>query len=254
MCPRHPDVAAVASCRRCGAFVCAQDSVQVEASVFCPECAARPDVDYLEAFRLKFWGKRDSWAWFFGIGGAFNLLTGLALVVGALLNNQLAAVPVGVVVVALGVSGVLFWFGLPLARWLLLGGVALLGVAQAVTLGPAGMLSIVIPLLVVGSAIFNTRNKLFFKRDVTRAELKKSWDILHNNTIARSSTTLGIGGLLIGFFAPLAIITGVIGLRRVDPTAHPPIGNKGYAIAGIVLGAIGTLLWGGITLAIILGK
>jgi hypothetical protein len=33
-------------------------------------------------------------------------------------------------------------------------------------------------------------------------------------------------------------------LRRVDPSAYPPIGRKGYAIAGIVLGALGTLVWG----------
>lgn len=33
----------------------------------------RPDVNYLQVFRDAKWGKRDTWAWFFGMWGALTL-------------------------------------------------------------------------------------------------------------------------------------------------------------------------------------
>ncbi|WP_257459184.1 hypothetical protein [Archangium lipolyticum] len=42
------------------------------------------------------------------------------------------------------------------------------------------------------------------------------------------------------------LVCSIIGLRRVNPNAHPPIGRKGQAIAGIVLGTVGCLIWGGV--------
>jgi predicted Zn finger-like uncharacterized protein len=45
---------------------------------------------------------------------------------------------------------------------------------------------------------------------------------------------------------PIALIFGILGLRFVK--AHPTAKGTGHAIAGIVLGIITTLLWGGLAL------
>jgi hypothetical protein len=42
--------------------VCVDDRMTLDGSDFCRECAARPDVDSLEALRQKHGGKRDGWA------------------------------------------------------------------------------------------------------------------------------------------------------------------------------------------------
>ena len=234
--------------------MCAQDFALLDGHVFCPACAARPDVDYLEAYRLKYWGKRDSWAWAIGLGGVLNLLAGVLFVVAAFgSESKGASLLLALATLAIGVNGLLFWAGFPLARVGLFVGIGLLGILN-MAMGPAGAGTIAVPLIVAASAVAGTRNKLFFKQAVPRTELKKAWDLFHNNTIARSATTLGVAGLLMPFFSPLAVICGVIGLKRVDPNAHPPIGNKGRAIAGIVLGALAPLLWGGIYLLIRLSQ
>jgi drug/metabolite transporter (DMT)-like permease len=249
-CAVHPDVQALASCHRCGGFVCEQDSRLIDARRYCLPCAGRPEVDYLEAFRLKYWGKRDSWAWFFGLGGLVNLMTAAALVITALQSQRappsMSALVTVLVTVLTGVTGVLFWLGRPIARpgllvcLLLAGGAPLLeeGLNRAVGLG-----ALLFPALIVASALASVRTKLFFKLDVPREKLRRAWDQLHNNTLAQQAPSVAVLGLLVPFVAPLAVVMGAIGLRRVDPSAHPPIGFKGRAIGGLVLGSLGTLFW-----------
>ncbi|MEW6434998.1 MAG: DUF4190 domain-containing protein [Myxococcota bacterium] len=246
MCPRHAHSAAVAACRRCGTFVCLADRVSLDGSDFCRDCAARPDVDYLEAFRLKYWGKRDSWAWFFGVGAIGTSALAVGTLIGGASGGHLepADVFLALAVLTWAVVAGLFWAGVRAARWLLLGCVLLYGGAQVALVGLPGIALVIFPLAFVASALGSVRTKLFFKLDVPREQLRKTWAVLHDNVIARNALTLGVAGLLLGTFAPLAVLFGIVGLRRVDPSAYPPIGRKGYAIAGIVLGALGTLVWG----------
>jgi hypothetical protein len=256
-CSKHPEERATGTCQRCGAFVCRQDFKLLDLKVFCTECAVRPEVDYLEAYRLQYWGKRDAWAWLFGLGGVLNVLTGLALAAALLVKGEPAAASelvVAAVVVAVGINSLCFWAGLAFARVGLFAGIAALGIANVATMGAAGVGSVIFPLLIALSVVNGTRNKLFFKLEVSRADLKKAWDTFHNNTIARNATTLGVAGLLIPVFAPAAIICGVIGLKRVNPHAFPPIGNRGRAIGGIALGAVGTVLWIGLGVLMFLGR
>jgi hypothetical protein len=256
-CPRHAGAPAVALCRRCGTFVCAEELVVLDASQFCRECAARPDVDYLEAFRLKYWGKRDSWAWFFGFACVVKGLTGVSLVMGVALqrsDDSLALGGMGAAMLAWAVADGAFFAGARWARPAELLGVLLYGLTQALTIGPAALAAIIFPLAIIGSALASVRTKLFFQMDVPREQLRKAWSLLHDNVLARNALTLGVAGLVFGPFAPMALVLGIIGLRRVDPTAHPPVGRKGQAIAGIVLGALGTLIWGTFAVAALTGK
>lgn len=251
-CHRHPERPAVASCERCGNFLCAGDRVLLDRRVYCATCSARPDVDYLEAYRLKYWGKRDAWAWLFGLGGLYNVVAGPLLVLATTLSEtreRAGVLALGALLTLVGINNLCFFFGVKWSRYGVVASTALFGLAQVFTLGPAGLITLAFGLAITASILLNTRNKLFFEMEVSREALKKSWDIYSNNRLARSATLAGIAGLLLGIFAPVALVAGILALRRVDPNAHPPIGNRGYAIAGIVLGVVGTLLWGGILVA-----
>jgi len=245
-CARHPEAPAVAACRRCGTFICANELVVLDASQFCRECAARPDVDYLEAFRLKYWGKRDSWAWFFGFTCIVNGLAAIGMLAVSVSDPaESGPVMVGAAAALLLWSIVAggFFLGQRWSRPALVVVVLLYGVVQAVQLDAAALAVVILPLAIVASALGSVRTQLFFRMDVPRERLRRAWSLLHDNVPARRAMTLGLAGLAFAPFAPIALALGIVALRRVDPTAHPPVGRKGQAIAGIVLGALGTAVW-----------
>jgi hypothetical protein len=91
---------------------------------------------------------------------------------------------------------------------------------------------------------YDTLNQLFFKVEVPREKLQKAWNRYMNNRMARMGFALGLLGLTIPGLGLVALVCSFIGLRRVDPNAYPPIGRKGHAIAGLVLGTVGCLFWG----------
>jgi hypothetical protein len=234
----HPEELALGACTRCGTFFCAQDHRTVGGKDYCAACATRPEVDYLEAFRLKYWGKRDAWAWFVGLGAIINLIVGLQLLASGSQNLLFAIIALGSAAVA-----ACFWAGLPFARLALCFVPIISMLVGIVVQGAQGFVSGVIPLMITLAIYNDTRNKLFFREEVSPEALRKVWDLYSNNPIARSGFALSVFGLLIPIFAPVALVCSIIGLRRVDPAAHPPIGRKGQAIAGIVLGSIG-IVWG----------
>lgn len=253
-CATHPTVPAAAVCARCGVFVCADDVRRLDGVDHCTTCASRPDVDYLEALRLKLWGRRNGWAWFFGFSGLVSLLQGGSLPLWWISGE--GAAPNGTqllgaaVTAAHGVFGVLFWLGKPFARWGLLGTTAIGGVIAASGLpsldgpaiwflGPAWLVG----LAIVASAVADVRTRLFLKLDVSREALRRLHDVTYNNARGRQAAVVGLAGFLVPFLAPVAIILGIIGLTRVDPSARPPIGYRGRSIAGVVLGALGILWW-----------
>ncbi len=240
-CPRHPENSASGACERCGTFFCELDQREVSGRVYCQSCAALADVDYLEAFRKKYWGKRDAWAWLLGAGGALNAVTAAF----SAASGQVGAAAVQVAAAALGIC---FWLGLRFARI----GVVLLNAALAVWLfaqgAGAGLFAGVWPFALSLAMIANTRNKLFFKMDVPRETLQKAWHLYHNNIYARIGFMLSFIGLIAFPLAAVALGLSLVGLRRVDPKAHPPIGRRGQAIAGVVLGALGLLIGPGLLL------
>ncbi|PZS14037.1 MAG: hypothetical protein DLM57_15315 [Pseudonocardiales bacterium] len=70
------------------------------------------------------------------------------------------------------------------------------------------------------------------------------------NGLAVTAMVLGIVGLLVlgVILGPLAVVFGLIGLRRANGGAS----GKGMAIAGVILGIIDTVL--SLTLAIVLSR
>ena len=250
-CQSHPEEPVLGTCPRCGTFFCEQDRENVDGRDYCASCAKRPDVDYLEAFRLKYWGKRDLWAWLVGLGGLLNLTVGVLGFVFGQGEASMAFVHAGLLL--MGGVGIAFWAGYPFARLALCFlPVASMAVGALSEPAPVAIGRGIIPLIFAIGIYRDTRNQLFFKVEVSREALQKSWHLYANNSAARTGILLSSAGLLIPVFAPFGLVSSIIGLRRVDPHAHPPIGRKGQAIAGIVLGALSILGWGGLLLASLL--
>ncbi len=224
------------TCTRCGSFVQTADVRLMFDKPFCATCAARPDVNYLEAFRLKYWGKRDSWAWLIGIGTPFTVLAivgGIASEAWLSLPGQLASL----------VFGVAFFLGQRWARWGMLAAFTLnfLPLLQTPELAIVAVISLLFGAAIWVSIITSTLNKLFFKLEVSQKELQKAWDLFANNTLARAGFLLGMTSLLMWPVGFLALPVSIVGLTRVDPNAMPPIGRKGQAIAGIVFSSVGVI-------------
>jgi hypothetical protein len=235
-CPRHAEERAQGSCARCGSFVCRLDFKLIDGQTYCEACAARPDVDYLEAYRLKYWGKRDGWAWLFGLAAPFQIILGASSLV-----EEWQPPILGLMTIAFGIVGGLFFFGLRIARLLLMFTFVCQCIVVVVVTGAQGLAGLVIPFLVTVSIVTNTRTLLFFEVPVDRKRLQRAWDIYANNTVARYALLLGVLSLLVPPLGVLAVLCGILGLSRVDKNARPPIGRRGSAIAGIVCGSIGTL-------------
>jgi cytochrome c oxidase subunit IV len=235
-CATHPEEAASGTCTRCGTFYCEQCRQDILGTVYCGTCAQRPDINYLELFRLKLWGRRDSWAWTIGFCGV-----GLAGYAGVMAVNGLY-VP-GLATAACAGVCVAFFLGMAWSRLALI--LAPLGFAAVcVVLGHAPTLIPLGLLFLAALAVYgNTRNQLFFRQEVPVPRLQRLWHLLEDNRLARHAMSFGLGGLFLPLFALVAIVLGVAALRRVNPDVMPPVGRKGQSIAAIVLGLVMTGVW-----------
>jgi hypothetical protein len=244
-CPRHAERTVVGTCTRCGTFVCDEDMRPLVNGVFCADCAVRPEINYLDAYRQAHWGKRDSWAWLMGLTGLASAVTSALLLTTIDVAEPLltGALPWVFFTTLYAVLGVAFWFRVRLARPALVALVALLGIVLVASVGPMALVSMIIPVALVGSALTTTRTKLFFQIPVSAAALETEWRRLYDNPIARQALSYGLASLFFPFFAPLALVMGLIGLARVNPKATPSIGGRMPALAGVVLGLLVTAGW-----------
>ncbi|WP_224240921.1 DUF4190 domain-containing protein [Hyalangium gracile] len=238
-CATHPTEASSGTCARCGTFFCPRCVKRISNQDWCSACAARPEVDYLERLRLKLWGRRDAAAWVFG---AFGLLLALITILSVLQRRMSWLLQL--LMAACAVASITFFLGRKWAREALI--VTSLSCAMAfLAVGPRAS---AVVFLVAGCSVsllyLNTRNRLFFQEQVSTARLQRLWNVLENNPRARDAMNLGLASLFFPLFAPMALLLGVVALQRVDPHAQPPIGRKGQAIVGIVLGTVMTVLWG----------
>ncbi|MDP1918508.1 MAG: hypothetical protein Q8L14_19830 [Myxococcales bacterium] len=213
--------------------------------MFCADCAARPEVDFLDAYKREHWGKRDSWAWLLGLTGLVSAATSAFLLTTIDLAEPFltGALPWLVFTALYAVIGVAFWFRVRHARAALVVLVVLLGIVLVAALGPMALGTMMIPLAIAASALTTTRTKLFFQMDVTAAALEKEWRRRYDNPMARQALSYGLASLFFPLFGPIAFVTGLIGLSRVNPTATPSIGGRKAALVGVLLGFVVTLAW-----------
>ncbi|RKH51020.1 hypothetical protein D7X96_16025 [Corallococcus interemptor] len=258
-CAVHPDLPAGGTCFRCGGFFCADCATSVPglvARLYCRACAARPDVNYLEALRQRYWGKRDGWAWWVaGVTLLCCVATAAALTEWGLdatkdsLFALLFLVPVPV--------GVAFFLGKRWARHALLATPLVMAVVAGALVPDARFFFAlcVMPALLIGVRIHrDARNQLFFQLPVPPRALKALWEQRFNNPMAQQALRFGFSSVLMPLLAPIAVICGAVALTRVDPEATPPIGRRGQAITGLVLGLVGPLLWWLVLLPLLSGR
>ncbi|NOK22005.1 B-box zinc finger protein [Corallococcus carmarthensis] len=248
-CAVHPDQPAGGTCTRCGSFICADCATSVPglgARLYCAACAARPDVNYLEALRQRYWGRRDEWAWVVA-GVTLLLCVGAAAAVAqwGLRASKQALFPL---VLLLPVPvGVAFFLGQRWARHALLATPLVMAVVADVLHRDGRFLFFLcaVPGLLTALRIHrDVRNQLFFRLPVSAGSLKLLWDLRFNNPMARQALRFGFSSVFMPLLAPIAWVCGVLALMRVDLKATPPIGRRGQAIAGLVLGIVSPLLWG----------
>ncbi|NBD12838.1 hypothetical protein [Corallococcus silvisoli] len=248
-CVAHPEVLAGGTCSRCGGFMCAACSTAVlglEGQRFCAACAARPDVNYLEALRQRFWGRRDGWTWTVGFVTLLLCVGAIACFVawglGPTWHTLLA-----VLMLAAAPVGVAFFLGRPWARHaLLLPPLVMAWVMWTQVSQPLWFLLLCASpgMLVAWGIHRDVRNQLFFQRPVTAKALRVLWDRRLNNPLARQALRLGVNAVLMPLLAPFAVIFGAVALTRVDLKASPPIDRRGYAIGGMLLGIVILSAWG----------
>ncbi|MDX2010693.1 MAG: hypothetical protein SFW67_10900 [Myxococcaceae bacterium] len=244
-CPEHPDSAAIASCQRCGRFVCGADAQVLLKGTFCDACATRPEVSFLDAFKRAHFGVRDGWAWLFGMSGLAALLSAALLATmafdGRAAGPELAAAGL---LCAYGVLGVAFFFGVSSARWGLVGFGALCAVFLLATEGPWAILLMVPPGLFVAAALASVPNRLFFRLEVPVATLEREWRRRYDNPGARQAVSWALLGALLPLFLPIALVSAIIALLKVNPTAQPPIGGRPQALFALAVTVVALALWG----------
>ncbi|XXF78177.1 hypothetical protein P2318_00025 [Myxococcaceae bacterium GXIMD 01537] len=235
-CAVHPEEAAGGTCPRCGSFFCPACAAPVVGVVHCAACAARPEVNYLEALRQKLWGRRDAWTWCVGFGSA-------VLALGALRALSLGDIALGLALLLWAAVGVAFFLGVPRAREAFLAAPLVMALGCVPVLGAWALPPL---LFAFGHALAlyaDTRNQLFFRRDVSAERLRKLWDYHVNNPLARHALSLGSLSFLVPLAAPAALLCGGLALKRVNLQATPPIGRRGQALAGILLAVAAVALW-----------
>ena len=231
------------TCSRCGTFLEVKTYQLVLGKAYCPACAARADVNYPRVYRDAHWGRRSGWAWFMGT------VSLLAFFTGAVTLTKSPGIAVGLLLS--GVGYLLFWTGHRAGRPALVA-VTVIGTVLNVTQGQLpNPFAIVFCVL----ALINPRTKLFFKLEVSERELAAAWLAQHDNLPAQWSAGLGLLSIVtivtfqaswkfafvtigLGLFA---MVLGVVGLRRVNLDAVPPVGRKLGAILGGLAGFFGAL-------------
>jgi hypothetical protein len=193
-CATHAEEPITGTCERCGNFVCKVDARAIGAKTVCGECAERPDVDYLEVFKRERWGKRDVFAWWYAAGFFGNVVFGALLAVVLVRyvrdGDSETALLSGAFLFGAAIRAALdmaYWRGQRRARlaatllpspsalfvgYAMTGGSDVLGFADLFELAvPA-----VVPLLIGLVSLASTRNKLFFRIEVSEDELKRLWE------------------------------------------------------------------------------
>jgi hypothetical protein len=235
-CAVHPDSAAGGTCPRCGSFFCPECTAPVLGVVHCAACAARPEVNYLEVLRQRFWGRRDESTWIVGAGSVLLLSLAVAVLPG---KHWLLAL----CLTAWAAVGGAFFLGQPWARQGLLaapGVLAVLGVPLAGRWVLAPLLFVFIIALAIHQ---DPRNQLFFRRELPPAKLQKLWHLHANNPLARYALSLATASLMMPLTIPVAIACAGVALQRVNPSATPPIGRRGQALLAIGLAVGSGVLW-----------
>jgi hypothetical protein len=264
----HPEAVAVAVCDRCGDYHCAACHKRIAGQALCASCRQLPGVDYLEETRLRYWGKRDGFVWYFGGFSVLSqllalrravpldvaTLSGQALwtIVGIAYLLLYRPARIGLIVAACANALVIAWraaYGtIPLtaAQLKLLGGSTGFGIMSVV--------AAVLTLLLVIAAYQSPRNKLAFEIEIDESDLRRVYDTYRSNPLAMRAAWYGALSLFLPFSGAITLAMGAVALRRANLSAWPPRGGRKPALIGIVLSALGVLGWSALIATAIMAR
>ncbi len=248
-CPAHPGTPALGTCERCGRFFCAADRLELDGKVYCAECGARPDVDWLGAHYAPFVGRRSALAWFLGVFGLALLCVGLLILSGGRPATHWGGIALAFVTYAAACLG--FFTGWRHGRRALVLGSLVGAVLIGATMSemPGGLALAIALLIVSASAWTDVRSKLFYRLPVPRPELRKHFDRQGSNPLAILASRLALFAVLVPGLGLITLGLGVLALTRVDKRATPPVGNVSAGISAIVASLLSLALWVGVYLS-----
>jgi hypothetical protein len=226
-------------------------------------------MDYLEETRLRYWGRRDGYVWYFGVFGVvgqlFSLSTsGVPRDSLTLLNQTLWTVvaiaylllyrPARMGLLVAGLTG------LAVTVWQAVRGSLPLTAAQAKQLGGSSGVAVVIVgsgvlgLLFVIAAYRSPRNKLAFKIEIDEHDLRRVYDTYRSNPLAMRAAWYGAVSMMLPFASAITLAMGIRALRRVSPNGWPPRGGRVPALIGIVLSALALCGWSALFLTMFMAR
>lgn len=262
-----------APCARCGTFVVAGDVRELLGLRLCEQCASRPELAQVDAFRRRHLGRRTLGVWLVGAAAPLCALVAFddlqrALAEGGTWRMWAA----GALEVAAAVGSGAYFAGRRWARPVLF----LLPFVPAAGLGETASAPVTVGLYAVAlvgavALLFryrSVRERLFFRLEVAPGALERSWRRSAPNRIAQlaarlalglSAATLAVliasdpviektGGraepyvlgsvVLLLLLIALATFLGVIGLTRYRPSATPPVGGLPSGLTALGLGGL----------------
>lgn len=248
-CAKHPDVEAAGTCARCGRFYCAPELILLDEQAYCGDCGVRDDVDWLGKHYAKLEGKRSGLAWFLMLLAILQVVVAFGMLASP--NSAPNELLFGATLVVFALSCLASASGRQGLHLAVVPGSVL--AAVGFTLGAKadgfGFLLFGVPSLVLSLAVWrDIPTRLFYRKPVSRKELRKHFERDGNNALANSASRLA----LLSFFIPgLGLVTLVMGglaLARVDKRKLPPVGGARVALGAIVFSLFTLLVWAAIIL------
>jgi hypothetical protein len=243
LCPTHPGAESVGTCSRCGRFHCAAEQLEIDGQIYCGDCGARDDVDWLGRHYRQLEGRRSGVAWFLFVAGIPLAVTAVGLMLAPDMEWPQRVFGAGLLLVS--VAAIASISGRPVTRKALVLASLLSTVLFTIaTKEPWGAL-FGIPFVGVAAAAWtDVRTRLFFRVPVPRVELYRHYHREGSNPLAITASRLALLGMFVPGFGLLTLVLGVMAMARIDAKAVPPVGNRSAALGAIVFSLLTTAMWG----------
>jgi hypothetical protein len=238
-CPRHAARVATFVCARCGAFACDEERRIHAATAYCEPCGDRPEFDVVERWRREVEGKRDVLSWLVLLCVPLHLLVALTFL-------RRGEVLVPMIELSAAWLSIQFFRGKPSTRVELLIAAPLVRVlVYAFAFGETGFIGALMTLAMAIAIDVDGRNQLYFRLPLTPHRLQQAWQLHADNPAARLGLRLALMSLLVCpllLLSPLVVGLCAYGLSQVDESKSPPVGGRGAAVAGLLLGGLELLM------------
>jgi hypothetical protein len=237
--------------------------------VYCAVCAEHPEANDLEEFRVRVTGKRDAFAFWYGLvgtflGGLFAFTFAVIAIFdltgtggkGPFTGQGAALLGAAIYSAFLTVLEGAYFFGvarvrvpvalLPpptLAFYMIMMGAEAKKGPEFIAMMMGGVLAyLLLPLGIGIASLRSPRNKLFFRLPISKETLRALAESMRNR-YAHAGLISSLVGFLVPGLSLVAVGLCIMGLVNVDSKARPPVGGLVRAIVGLAIGLFATFVW-----------